>query len=269
MTLKAEKDDSRAVGILHDSFYATVYTSAAVHPSGAEMAAVRCTDVATYRTPLNSVFASQCTLIRVNLGTKEIGTIFAPPDGRIIGAPAWSPDGNSIALFHGRDLIVLAAHNAETTRRIPNYLDWAPSEFFRSDSHLAWDDAGARLYARHSSRGKAFLESIDVRTGEVRRLVSSSRLWVDDENSQDFHTLGAYAWTTDLPDTAETQDAVRVLFGSLRYPVHKPVWSPSRRYYFFVVQTNGFFSKTYVVRYDTLTGEQFHVRTIGRQFYWG
>jgi hypothetical protein len=277
LELNPIRDDSRRIQFLHDELYSVAYTAGSVDPSGDELAAVRCHDVALYslhQWPPGDRFVGNCELIKVSLLTRQVRILLASEDGRLMGSCAWSPDANRIAVFVGRDLLILRTQTGEVIRRVPEVKDAARPEV--SDA-IQWDKTGERLYvlARPPLRAGAGdspredLAVLDTTTGSFQWLGFGQISWMAHSTNEPWAMKEALqGLSADLQtDKREKLSAVQAIAGSVEHPVSRLSWSRDRRYFFYVVTGQGLFSKTWIEGYDLERDRSFHVKTLERKIY--
>jgi Tol biopolymer transport system component len=105
-------------------------------------------------------------LDRIRIGGQNPPELIPGTEGRVVGAPAWSPDGQWIAWGNPfEQAIVLVSSDGRESRTLPSPVKIGGYAFF-----LAWSRDSSTIYAASSLEEESTLFEIAVKTGKCRKL---------------------------------------------------------------------------------------------------
>jgi hypothetical protein len=230
-----------------------------------------------------------CDLTLVEIETKATRVVLQPPRDVGIDEPTWSPDGAQVALFRGREVVVIDVETGQELRRVDRVrlydrgADWT----VRKD-RLIWGPDPAHIYVMaelvepplaHETEGLSWQEIVrgptHIGTAPAVGTVDLARNaveWVGSFRFLDDKVYKVNADGSDEPAAASVLEhpAVKAFNGEPRNRVPRVgdlVWSADRRYYFYVKVRQGWFARDWIEGYDVSTRETFDVRTLSRALY--
>ncbi len=237
-----------------------------VHPAQDRIICVRCQS--DYR----------CKLIEVRLDGKGSlpEVIYVPPKGEIIDSPVWSADGRQIAFLIGKDIGIVDRESMQLIHRISiGKTDEVPlyTLEIQNRDYIRWNEDGTRLFLWGNHSGPGYGGTVtDI--GELE-IASEKFQWLG-VHGIDFiygKSVGRSIYDqvnkryTHISQLLEDTSAVRALFGSSKNMVLRPIWSPDRRYYFYLTKKEGFLAKEWLERYDAQTEKSAAIKILWRALY--
>jgi len=219
-----------------------------------------------------------CLLVQRDLESGVVKTILDPGPGLFPDSPSWSDDGSSIAILLGTDVVTLASVTGTITARMRAVMVRPTSP--------AW--GGERDYVRYGEDGHTVLLNLSDDCQATEHPWTCPVFGLVDLQQQTIHRLdtefgelnlsrGLYLPTrarfddngnkVEQPTSPPRAANLDRLLGDFDHPVYAPVFSPDRRYFFYLTFKEGWFSKKWIEGYDRQSHRTFHITTVHRALY--
>lgn len=232
------------------------YFSPTVHPDHERFVAVRCYEMPEGRSWSSSGPAEGCELAEWRIGGELVRVLFETPAGLAIDSPTWDPAGSRLAVWVGREVVLLDGRSGEELLRteVPDLHAARPWD--SRDDYLRWSADGSALYiagATRDPRLRRTVSVIDPENGTFERFPAQPPdfLWGQHRDHRPM----------------ENDPALVALYGSPDHPVETPIYSSDRRFYFSSKKREGLFARGWIEGYDTWTGETFDLVTLWRHLH--